>query len=1179
MHSEPYGRITRLAVAISTLLLLAGCFSEGEGKQQIRATPLQLELDSNDDEFILVFEDNFDVDGEVDASKWNIETGYGENNSGWGNDEWQLYTNATDNVRVEGGNLVLEARCDTPPCGKRNDTITSGRINTLDNFEFRYGRIEARIKPPVGKGAWPAFWSLGANFPEIGWPNSGEIDFMEIHNGLPSATSTERHTHFTMHWCDQRIQAPEPCTFPNGRIFDSQNRDTGSSLGDDFHIFEAEWTEDRIIGKIDGATYFSRAIDPSNMEEFRREFFLILNVAMGGTLGSNGASPDGTETFPQTMLVDYVRVYQLESDIIAADEPKVIDFEPDGAPYNFTDFEGGVGFVTPNPEMDGNTSANVAKLLKFAGGQTFAGTTLALNDPWNTADGTTFTAKVWGNRPDLSGVNLTFKLEPLNQEVVVTHGNTGWEELTFEVPAASGEITGITFILDNGVPGATPTNPPSEDPNWTFLIDDIAQVTPDDGGGGGPGGGACGAVRASTCVADFEPGGAPYTFVDFEGGVGFVTENPEPDGNTSANVAKLLKFAGGANFAGTTLQLNSPLDTANGTTFTAKVWGNRPDLSGVNLTFKLEPLGREVVVTHGNTGWEDLTFELPAASGTITGITFILDNGVPGAMPTDPPSEDPNWTILIDDIAQVSPDDGGDGGDPSGNTVDFEPSGGPYAFTDFEGGVGFVTENPETDGNSSANVAKLLKFAGGANFAGTTLQLPTPWDTANGTTFTAKVWGERPDLSGVALTFKLEPLNQEVVITHGNTGWEELTFELPAASGTITGITLILDNGVPGATPTDPPSEDPNWTILIDDITQVSPGAGEGVISDFEGSGDMFNDFQGGVGSVVANPDMGGINTSALVGRMQKFSGATFAGTTLKATVDAAVGTSFTMKVWSQRAVNVLFKLEDGGAGVQVEVAHGGSGWELLTFDLPAASGSYSGITFIFDDGIAGNADGDPDNWTFYFDDITQVAPDGGGGDPGPDSGLVSDFEADPNSYDFGATNGFGGGQAFVIDNPVMEGINTSAQVVRMQKFSGQVFGGATLTLDTPLNVAAGSTFTIKVWSQREVRLLFKLESAMDDDVELTHSGSGWEEMSFEFPTFSGSVDGISFFFDIGVNGEAATNPDNWTFYFDDITLIAPAASRSMIELVRLDGGDSGRAVLIMAARQQPEFIKNSFVF
>ena len=205
----------------------------------------------------LVWSDEFDGTS-LSTDNWGYETGYGS--FGWGNDEWQLYTSSPSNVSVAGGNLQISAQCASPPaCGKRDGTITSGRIISLDKFEFKYGKIEARIKPPVGKGAWPAFWMLGANFPSVGWPNSGEIDVMEVHN----LYSNENTTHFTVHFCNDDWSS-NPCLFNPGWQYITQELTLGSSLGDDFHIFEAQWDETGIIGKIDGIPYFYSAHQPRN---------------------------------------------------------------------------------------------------------------------------------------------------------------------------------------------------------------------------------------------------------------------------------------------------------------------------------------------------------------------------------------------------------------------------------------------------------------------------------------------------------------------------------------------------------------------------------------------------------------------------------------------------------------------------------------------------------------------------------------------------------------------------------------------------------------------------------------------------------------------------------------------------------------------------------------------------
>ena len=256
----------------------------------------------------LIWSDEFNVDGVPDTDNWTIDLGTGPDFNGWGNNEWQVYTDLPENIRVEGGDLVITANCSlatTAPenCGVRDGTVTSGKVISQDKFSFKYGKVEARIKPPVGQGSWPAFWMLGANHSDVGWPMSGEVDIVEMNQYL----SNPQTTSFTMHWCGDT----GPCTIlDGGRIFVTDRLMLAESLGDDYHVFSAEWDANGITGKIDDTPYFFLAIDPVTMDEFLKEFFVLLNVAMGGTLGSDEAPPNGSETWPQVMLVDYVRVYQ-----------------------------------------------------------------------------------------------------------------------------------------------------------------------------------------------------------------------------------------------------------------------------------------------------------------------------------------------------------------------------------------------------------------------------------------------------------------------------------------------------------------------------------------------------------------------------------------------------------------------------------------------------------------------------------------------------------------------------------------------------------------------------------------------------------------------------------------------------------------------------------------------------
>ncbi|MCF7910959.1 MAG: glycoside hydrolase family 16 protein [Candidatus Cloacimonetes bacterium] len=277
-----------IVLAAFSLFIFSGC-------DQV-TQPDTIPDNIDNENYELVWFDEFNqTDASLDAGKWGYDTGYG--GDGWGNDEWQLYTSEPENVRVEDGNLVITAVWDSvnySEAGKRDGSITSARVNTKDKFSFKFGKVKARIKPPSGMGMWPAFWMLGNSYDTIGWPQCGEIDIME----MSPIYHNDNTTMFTLHWWNEA-----------GEYHDSDGaaRELSYSLTDDYHIYELEWDEQRVIGKIDDITYFVRAIDPAGMDEFLRKFFLIFNVAVGGNLGG---SPDETTQWNQSMYVDWVHVYQ-----------------------------------------------------------------------------------------------------------------------------------------------------------------------------------------------------------------------------------------------------------------------------------------------------------------------------------------------------------------------------------------------------------------------------------------------------------------------------------------------------------------------------------------------------------------------------------------------------------------------------------------------------------------------------------------------------------------------------------------------------------------------------------------------------------------------------------------------------------------------------------------------------
>jgi beta-glucanase (GH16 family) len=248
--------------------------------------------------YTLLWADEFNSGTQPNPTYWSYDTGYGPAGDGWGNDEWQNYTNSVDNVKVQGGNLVISALCPSGTPAKRNGSVTSGRIKTLNKFDTRYGLLQARIKAPTGMGMWAAFWALGDNFETVGWPKCGELDVTEIaKHSFGTNTSLS-----AIHWSED--------TAGDAWWYVSQTKDMGVDLSSDYHIYELDWEYDRVIAKIDGMPFFERQIGHIGMTEFVQRFFLLLNVAVGGTLGG---APDGTTVWPQNMFVDWVRVYELNN--------------------------------------------------------------------------------------------------------------------------------------------------------------------------------------------------------------------------------------------------------------------------------------------------------------------------------------------------------------------------------------------------------------------------------------------------------------------------------------------------------------------------------------------------------------------------------------------------------------------------------------------------------------------------------------------------------------------------------------------------------------------------------------------------------------------------------------------------------------------------------------------------
>ena len=232
------------------------------------------------------FFDDFTGSGAANSGLWNYEIGGG----GWGNNEHQYYT--AQNAVQQGGNLVITARRENPgnyQCWYGRCEYTSSRLTTSGKFAQAYGKFEARIKIPRGQGIWPAFWMLGQDIGQVGWPQSGEIDIMENVGKEPNTV------YGTVHGPGY-----------SGGAGITGSRNIGRPLADDFHTYAVEWAPDYIRWLLDGAEY--HRITPATLGGrqwvFNKPHFMILNVAVGGNWPGY---PDGSTQFPQQMLVDWVR--------------------------------------------------------------------------------------------------------------------------------------------------------------------------------------------------------------------------------------------------------------------------------------------------------------------------------------------------------------------------------------------------------------------------------------------------------------------------------------------------------------------------------------------------------------------------------------------------------------------------------------------------------------------------------------------------------------------------------------------------------------------------------------------------------------------------------------------------------------------------------------------------------
>jgi len=269
------------------LIIASGC--TGKNKSTDNTTSLSETLQAGSGTWKLIWSDEFDYVGLPDSTKWNFDVD--GNDWGWGNNEQQWYTNEKrENAWVENGVLTITARKE-----KAGDKeYTSARLTTKNKGDWKYARVEVKAKLAGGRGTWSAIWMLPTDNVYGTWPNSGEIDIMEHIGYEPDSVFSTVHTVKYNHTINTQV----------GNI---QSR---PGVISDFHIYTLEWEEHEMRSYVDNELYFTFKNDKDGYEAwpFDQRFHLLLNLAVGGTLGGRGGIDDSS--LPQKMEVDYVRIYE-----------------------------------------------------------------------------------------------------------------------------------------------------------------------------------------------------------------------------------------------------------------------------------------------------------------------------------------------------------------------------------------------------------------------------------------------------------------------------------------------------------------------------------------------------------------------------------------------------------------------------------------------------------------------------------------------------------------------------------------------------------------------------------------------------------------------------------------------------------------------------------------------------
>ena len=1051
MHTLSIYQNQLKALLIAAIIVVSGCSSGNDNSA--KGGDLDNPPAPTAAEYEMVWSDEFDESG-LNADNWDVQTGDGssEGNPGWGNQELQYYT--ADNISLDNGNLVIEARAgDSPDSGY---DYTSARIRTQGKMDITYGRIEASIQVPSGVGLWAAFWMLGTD-PSVygGWPSKGEIDIMESFGGdTPVAQSA---LHYGM-------------SAPQNQFVYKTNEDTDPTDG--FHQYAVEWDVEQIRWYIDGEHYYTVRkdtywnyyydgmmngfVEGGESAPFDEDHHIILNMAVGGNLPG---APTDPSVFPAQMLVDYVRVYQCPIDpentglgcanSIDQVDPFLIAEVPaaDVATANYllyldglqTLFEGSGSDRVLNFDVFDNDGALVLSEAVGPDGDsiidilTSGGGNVSVRD----ATGASFSLFGMGSAEPDSAI----------------YGG----EISFDIQVISGADTDSSSSLQIKMDSGFPDVGYMELPLSSFPADQFTRVS----------------LRVSDILQSNQRvyGGVPP---DIQNIISLVTF--EPVGAAHIQISNIQLSCGSPSACGIESAASVPLDV-----FIDEVdsrWGRgiRGYDTGLGGDYSDNASGNHVtweLVDSGEEG-HDTVIETTFDNSGVSGLTFI---GAPD-----------------DEFIDIS-----------------NYKGGELAFD-----VRFL---------SNPNDLPLVYKVDGAPNEGTGERSlgKVPLDTW--TSFAIPV--ETLQTQGLNLAevtaFVLLPTfaGQDVVFQ-----WDNVRFE-PNLSGEATLVGLPVD---------------------------------------FETEGAFYNftNFNGGASILVVNPHMGAGNPSDTVVQMQKFADATFGGTLFSLDIEADFSTSevMTVNVWSMRVVEVTLKLEE--LNLERVATHGGSGWEVLTFDYTGSTTpGVFGLTFIFDNGTIGNAADDPDNWTFYYDDIgidgDGPAP-GTGGDGATGCAQCTDFDDPAGVYVF---EDFGD-PVTAMSLLSVDPLDPSNTVVSTTKPLGAPsWAGTTVSVAVPGAgllksnegqivyplTPASSVITVRVYSpDKGIPVRLKLEDSTDptrsvETEAITTTADAWETLTFDFnnqvagtaaldPSYT--YDKMSIFFNFGTDGDTAGEK---TYLWDTVEL------------------------------------------